>query len=102
MIWWEANDHQSELWLGTSLGSNVAPNIAGSQRAEGYSARSDGEGIVNRVLPKRPRQHLDPELYDRLREQVLRRDGWRCRSCGARSNLEVHHMELRGQGGDDA
>jgi hypothetical protein len=57
---------------------------------------------VNRVLPKRPRQRLDPELYDRLREQVLRRDGWRCRSCGARSNLEVHHMEFRGQGGDDA
>jgi 5-methylcytosine-specific restriction endonuclease McrA len=57
---------------------------------------------VNRILPKQPRLRLDLELYDRLREQVLRRDGWRCQSCGARSNLEVHHKESRSQGGDDS
>jgi 5-methylcytosine-specific restriction endonuclease McrA len=33
---------------------------------------------------------------------VLRRDGWRCQSCGAMSHLEVHHRELRSQSGDDA
>ena len=55
---------------------------------------------MNRILPKQP--HLDRELYDRLREQVLRRDGWRCQSCGARSNLEVHHQEFRSQSGDDS
>ena len=33
---------------------------------------------MNRILPKQPRLRLDPELYERLREQVLRRDGWRC------------------------
>ena len=57
---------------------------------------------MNRVLPKQPRLRLDSELYDRLREQVLRRDGWRCQSCGARSNLEVHHRDFRSQGGDDS
>jgi 5-methylcytosine-specific restriction endonuclease McrA len=57
---------------------------------------------VNRLLPKQPRQRLDLELYDRLREQVLRRDGWKCQYCGARSNLEVHHKEFRSQGGDDS
>ena len=57
---------------------------------------------MNRILPKQPRLRLDPELYERLREQVLRRDGWRCQSCGARSNLEVHHKEFRSQGGDDS
>jgi hypothetical protein len=50
---------------------------------------------MNRVLPKQPRLRLDLELYDRLREQVLRRDGWRCQSCGARSNIEVHHKLRR-------
>jgi 5-methylcytosine-specific restriction endonuclease McrA len=44
---------------------------------------------------------LDPESYERLRQQVLRRDGWRCQVCGAMSNLEVHHTSFRGQGGDD-
>jgi len=57
---------------------------------------------VNRIPPKQPRLCLDPELYERLREQVLRRDGCRCQSCGSRSNLEVHHKEFRGHGGDDS
>jgi 5-methylcytosine-specific restriction endonuclease McrA len=57
---------------------------------------------VNRVLAKQPRVKVDPESYDRLREQVLRRDGWRCQCCGNRSNLEVHHKEFRSQGGDDS
>jgi 5-methylcytosine-specific restriction endonuclease McrA len=57
---------------------------------------------MNRVQPKSPRPRLAPELYERLRQQVLRRDGWRCQSCGAMSNLEVHHKERRSQLGDDA
>jgi ATP-dependent DNA helicase RecQ len=57
---------------------------------------------VNRVLPKQPRLWLDPDSYEQLREQVLQRDGWRCQSCGARSNLEVHHKDFRSQGGDDS
>jgi 5-methylcytosine-specific restriction endonuclease McrA len=56
---------------------------------------------VNPILPKQPRVRLDPELYERLRQQVLRRDGWRCQCCGHRSNLEIHHKEFRSQGGDD-
>jgi len=41
-------------------------------------------------------------LGEELRLQVLRRDGWRCQSCGALSNLEVHHRELRSHSGDDS
>src|SRR5450755_1349613 len=37
---------------------------------------------------------LDPQSYERLRQQVLRRDGWRCQSCGAMSSLEVHHKPI--------
>jgi len=53
-------------------------------------------------LVKRTRLHLAPALYEDLRQQVLRRDGWRCQSCGAMSNLEVHHREFRSKSGDDS
>ena len=56
---------------------------------------------MNRIRPKRPRLRLDPEPYDQLRKQVLRRDGWRCQICGSRQNLQVHHKQLRSQQGDD-
>jgi 5-methylcytosine-specific restriction endonuclease McrA len=57
---------------------------------------------MNRVPEKSSRLRLAPKLYDDLRQRVLRRDGRRCQSCGALSNLEVHHRELRSQSGDDA
>ena len=57
---------------------------------------------MNRIPVKNARLRLAPELYENLRQQVLRRDGWRCQSCGAMSNLEVHHRELRSQSGDDS
>jgi 5-methylcytosine-specific restriction endonuclease McrA len=52
--------------------------------------------------PKRARLRLDPDQYDALRNQVLRRDAWRCQSCGSMSNLEIHHQEFRSQSGDDS
>jgi 5-methylcytosine-specific restriction endonuclease McrA len=57
---------------------------------------------VTRIYPKRIQLRLDPELYEQLRNQVLRRDGWRCQSCGTMSNLEVHHQEFRSHSGDDS
>jgi len=57
---------------------------------------------MNGAGPKRPRLRLDPEPYEELRYEVLRRDGWRCQACGTMSNLEVHHKEFRSQSGDDA
>ena len=41
------------------------------------------------VCPDPSRLRLDPVSYESLWQQVLRRDGWRCQSCGAMSNLEV-------------
>jgi 5-methylcytosine-specific restriction endonuclease McrA len=57
---------------------------------------------VNQVRPKQPRLRLDSERYEQLRNEALRRDGWRCQSCGAMSNLEVHHKEFRSHSGDDS
>lgn len=54
------------------------------------------------IGPKLPRLRLDPVSYESLRQQILRRDGWRCQSCGAMSNLEVHHKPFRSHSGHDS
>lgn len=33
---------------------------------------------------------------------LLRRDGWRCVRCGARTRLTVHHIRKRSQGGSSS
>ena len=57
---------------------------------------------MNGIHPKAARLQLDPQLHESLRQQVLRRDGWRCQSCGTMSNLEVHHREFRSHSGADS
>jgi len=54
------------------------------------------------ILPKAARLRLDPLSYESLRQQILRRDGWRCQSCGTMTNLEVHHREFRSHSGADS
>ena len=54
------------------------------------------------IRPKALRLRLDPLSYENLRQQILRRDGWRCQSCGTISNLEVHHREFRSHSGADS
>jgi ATP-dependent DNA helicase RecQ len=51
------------------------------------------------IRPKIARLRLDPCSYESLRQQMLRRDGWRCQSCGTISNLEVQHREFRSHSG---
>ena len=48
------------------------------------------------------RLRLDPVAYEDLRLRVLRRDNWRCQSCGGMSNLEVHHQRFRSHSGEDS
>ena len=57
---------------------------------------------MSEMRPDSPRSRLDPASYERLRQQILRRDGWRCQSCGTMSTLEVHHKQFRSQSGDDS
>ena len=58
--------------------------------------------MTNPIGPKSTSLRLDPSSYEILRLQVLRRDGWRCQSCGTMSNLEVHHKQFRSHAGDDS
>ena len=57
---------------------------------------------MSSISSKLPRLRLDPVSYETLRQQILRRDGWRCQSCGTMSNLEIHHQQFRRQSGDDS
>jgi 5-methylcytosine-specific restriction endonuclease McrA len=57
---------------------------------------------MSSIGSKLTRLQLDPDLYEQLRNQVLRRDGWRCQLCGAMANLEVHHREFRSHSGRDS
>ena len=57
---------------------------------------------MSSIGPKLPRLRLDPISSESLRQQVLRRDGWRCQLCGSMSNLEVHHKQFRSHSGDDS
>jgi len=52
--------------------------------------------------PKAAPMRLDVFSYENLRQQILRRDGWRCQSCGTMTNLEVHHRKFRGHSGTDS
>jgi 5-methylcytosine-specific restriction endonuclease McrA len=47
-------------------------------------------------------RRLDPTAYESLRQQVLRRDGWRCQLCARMANLEVHHKQFRSHSGHDS
>ena len=50
----------------------------------------------------RPRSRMEPVSYEALRQQVLRRDGWRCQLCGTMASLEVHHKQFRSHSGHDS
>jgi len=56
---------------------------------------------LNRFFAKRGRKRLPPEAYQELWKEVLRRDGWRCQSCGRSENLQVHHLKARSRLGED-
>src|SRR5271157_2311370 len=69
------------------------------------SSRLSSKTCVRRhpemIRPNAATLRLDPLSYETLRQQILRRDGWRCQSCGTMTNLEVHHREFRSHSGED-
>jgi len=57
---------------------------------------------MSSIRPTPDRLRLDPIAYESLRQQVLRRDGWRCQLCGTMSSLEMHHKQFRSHSGSDS
>jgi len=56
---------------------------------------------VSALSAKRRRIRLEADAYRRLHREILERDGWRCQVCGSLRGLEVHHVQLRSQAGED-
>jgi hypothetical protein len=56
---------------------------------------------MNFVRAKQSRLQLGRCSYEKLREGVLRRDGWRCQYFGSLCDLQVHHMQSRSLLGGD-
>src|SRR5438309_12130426 len=52
-------------------------------------------------ITKRPRLRVDLKSFCLLRLATLKRDGWRCQSCGSSVGLEAHHITPRSKLGDD-
>lgn len=45
---------------------------------------------------------LPPKEYWDLCADILKRDGFKCRSCGTRQTLSVHHIIYRSDEGEDS
>jgi 5-methylcytosine-specific restriction endonuclease McrA len=54
-----------------------------------------------RVRHRQPRLKLKAEEYNVLRNEVLKRDSWRCQDCGAMKDLQAHHIRPRSRFGGD-
>ena len=96
-------------WSGTRK-SVTADHVALHVPAVRIAARSaqaklfisPEDSRIDMLRQKRPRLKLDVAAYEKLRLQVLERDGWRCQSCGRQENLQAHHVNPRSNLGDDA
>jgi 5-methylcytosine-specific restriction endonuclease McrA len=52
-------------------------------------------------IGKTGRIRLSGEEYEKLRHELLKRDGWKCQMCGTSMNLQVHHLLFRSHQGSD-
>jgi 5-methylcytosine-specific restriction endonuclease McrA len=55
-----------------------------------------------RMQRKMKRIKLLRQIYRRLMERVLEREGWTSQRCGRMENLQVHHKTKRSQQGNDS
>ena len=102
------------LMLGTDrsrgycLEMTCADFLAGSRAQDDQRHHTDPSNMrreEGRLMPpfrqKRPRKKLDADAYKVLRQQVLKRDSWRCQDCGSSKSLQVHHLTELSQLGHD-
>ena len=77
-------------------------HVSDRKTAAGISWKLERTGVMSSESSNPLRSRLDPASYETLRQQVLRRDGWRCQFCGALASLEIHHKQFRSHSGDDS
>ena len=51
---------------------------------------------------KREKARAKETAWQRVRQCVLVRDGYKCRVCKTRDGVDVHHLRFRSVGGQDS
>ena len=64
-------------------------------------AKFDMQRIENPDIEGVGYQHGPQYGFDNVKEYVRCRDGYKCRKCGSKTHLEVHHIVQRKDGGTD-
>lgn len=57
---------------------------------------------ARRAMHREQKHKFSRRLPGQIRDKVRERDGSRCRFCGTSSEIQVHHIQYRSQGGGDA
>ena len=89
ILTWEKQKDAERDTRSVELGRYLCEVLAGQYWRSILGLRNRESGMTW-VRSKQPRLRLDPERYEQLRNQVLRRDGGRCQTYSTRSHLKVH------------
>ena len=57
---------------------------------------------ARRAMHREQKHKFSRRLPGQIRDKVRERDGARCRFCGTSSEIQIHHIQYRSQGGGDA
>ena len=106
-----ANRRRPEGWLTPTMETKVRTHenvidkvcsILPVSRIVIESASFDIQKIRDPEVEGEEYQQGEQLGYENVKAYVKARDGFRCRSCGARDHLEVHHIMQRKDGGSDS
>jgi 5-methylcytosine-specific restriction endonuclease McrA len=56
----------------------------------------------SRAAQKKASDRTKEREWQKVRQAVLVRDRYRCRSCGTPEKVDVHHIRFRSMGGEDS
>lgn len=89
--------NRDDIYRKNGMLSVCSPKCLAALRT-GHPAGQEKSNILKFKAPKLKRVDVaavSPAMYD----EIMRRDRKRCRFCGSRNNLHVHHVLYRSQGG---
>jgi 5-methylcytosine-specific restriction endonuclease McrA len=55
----------------------------------------------SRAADKKDAKREQEKQWRKVRKLVLIRDDYRCRACGTKDHVDVHHLKFRSAGGSD-
>jgi len=74
------------------------PHQKPAKRTKENRKRVDWDGFE---VPKSAPVRLKGYELEKFRKSIFKRDGYKCKRCGSKKNLTMHHKPKRSQGGSD-